>query len=125
MSVLDASLWLEVAVQRQPVETLPAPPILVPGHFDGEVLSGLRGLVSARELSKADGLALAKDLRSAALLRVALRELVEKAWPLSTSVSTYDAFYVALARREQAALFTCDAKLAAGAADLCDVHLVS
>ena len=43
---------------------------------------------------------------------------------LGEAVSAYDAPYVALAVREQTVLLTCDARLARGVADRCDVRLL-
>lgn len=125
MTVLDASLWIDIAIRRKPPEALPPAPITVPGHFDAEVLNALRGLVRGRELSRTGADGHVRGLALAALQRVRLHELIEEAWRVSKAVSAYDAFYVALARRERTALFTADARLAAGAADLCDVQLVS
>jgi predicted nucleic acid-binding protein len=124
MTVIDASVWLDIVVGRLTPGILPQPPVLVPGHFDAEVLSGLRGLARGGHLAPPDAQRRVEALARAPLLRVAVRDLLAQCWPLSAALSAYDAPYVALARREDAVLLTADAKLARGAADLCDVRLV-
>ena len=123
MTVIDASVWLDLVTGRLSPEILPQPPILVPGHFDAEVLSGLRGLARGGRLAQADVRRRVDGLARAALLRVPVRDLLAEAWTLTEAVSAYDALYVALARREDVALLTADGKLARGAAALCDVRL--
>jgi len=125
VSVIDASVWLDIVLGRLVPTVLPKAPILVPGHFDAEVLSGLRGLVRGGHLGPTDAQRRIEGLARAPLLRVAVHELLRDAWELSGRVSAYDAPYVALARREAVGLLTADAKLARGATGLCDVRLVS
>lgn len=124
MSVVDASVWLDVVAGHLGPEALPPPPIAVPGHFDAEVLSGLRGLCRGGQLDESATAGQVEVLRRAPLLRVAVPELLAEAWSLSAAVSSYDALYVALARRESMVLHTADARLARGAGDLCEVRLV-
>ncbi len=123
MRVIDASAWLFVLGAHDP-KTLGPQPWTVPGHFDAEVLHGLRGLVRGGSLTRADGTAWSAAVSQAPLLRVPVVELIEAAWRLAEAVSAYDALYVALARREGAPLVTRDARLARGAADLCEIQLL-
>lgn len=123
MTVIDASVWLDLVTGRLDPEILPRPPVLVPGHFDAEILSGLRGLARGGHLSPAEAQRRVDGLARAPLLRVPVRDLLVESWPLNAALSAYDAPYVALARREDAVLLTADAKLARGAAELCDVML--
>lgn len=125
MTVIDASVWLDLVVGRLATDVLPQPPVLVPGHFDAEVLSGLRGLCRGGHLAPHDARRRIDALVRAPLLRVPMRELLADAWALSSAVSAYDAPYVALARREAVELLTADAKLARGAAALCDLRLLA
>ncbi|MGI8593599.1 MAG: type II toxin-antitoxin system VapC family toxin [Solirubrobacteraceae bacterium] len=125
MTVIDASVWLDLVVGRLPPDVLPQPPVLVPCHFDAEVLSGLRGLSRGGHLAPQDAQRRVAGLARAPLLRVPVRELLGDAWPLSGALSAYDAPYVALARREAVGLLTADRKLARGAAGLCDVRLLA
>lgn len=125
MTVVDASVWLDLVVGRRTPEDLPDPPLLVPGHFDTEVLSGLRGLTRGGHLAAPDAARWVSGLMRAPLLRVPVRELLAEAWALSDAIPAYDAPYVALARREAVSLVTADAKLARGAAGMCDVRLLT
>lgn len=124
MTVIDASVWLDLVVGRLAPERLPAAPILVPGHFDAEVLSGLRGLTRGGHLALEHAQRRIDALGRAPLLRVPVQELLADAWTLSGSLSAYDAPYVALARREDITLLTADARLARGAAGLCALRLL-
>lgn len=124
MSVVDASVWLDVVAGHLPPSVLPAAPLTAPGHFDVEVLSGLRGLRRGGHLDETSAAAQVEVLRRAPLLRVPVAELLADAWDLSSAVSAYDALYVALARRESLTLHTADARLFRGARDLCTVRLL-
>lgn len=124
MTVLDASAWLELALGQADPDELPATDILVPAHFDSEVMSALRGLVRGGRIEPPEGHRLVTGLSRAPLVRVPLERLLEPAWLLSDAVSAYDSLYVALARRESPPLITADARLARGAAGLCDVRLL-
>lgn len=96
----------------------------MPGHFDAEVLSGLRGLTRGGHLVLEHAQRRIDALGRAPLLRVPVQELLADAWTLSGSLSAYDAPYVALARREDITLLTADARLARGAAGLCALRLL-
>lgn len=123
MTVLDASIWLSVVTGALEDTVLSGDGLWVPAHFDAEVLSGLRGLVRGGRLATEDGERWCVALRASPLGRVPLQDL-PGCWPLSEAVSAYDAPYVALAAQRRAPLLTCDARLARGAAQHCDVHLL-
>lgn len=122
--VIDASVWLDAVTGRLPTGSLPSAPT-VPALFDAEVLSGLRGLVRGGHLEAQVAVRQVRTLERAPLLRVPVAELLSTAWPLSAAVSAYDAFYVALAAREDVELQTADARLARGATGLCAVRLLA
>jgi len=107
MTVIDASVWLDIVVGRLAPDVLPGPPVLVPGHFDAEVLAGLRGLCRGGHLAPQAARRRIDGLARAPLLRVPVHELLEEAWALSASVSADDA------------------RLARGAGELCDVKLLA
>lgn len=123
MIVLDASVWLE-SLRSSAVDLEELSPALVPAHFDAEVLHGMRGLVRGGHMTRERGAFLLQALGQATLARVPVHELLDAAWPIAQAVSGYDAIYVALARREDVPLITTDARLARGAADLCEVRLL-
>lgn len=124
MTVVDASAWVAV-LGSDPADAFGDAALLVPGHFDAEVLSALRGLVRGGRLTREGGAGFLGALRAAPLSRVPVHELLDAAWPIAEAVSGYDALYVALARREDVPLVTADARLARGAAGLCDVRLLT
>jgi predicted nucleic acid-binding protein len=88
----------------------------VPEHFDVEALSGLRRYAIRGELTElraAEALAALRDLRR---LAYPVIELADEIWDLRDALTTYDAAYLALARRLDAGLVTLDGALAAAAA---------
>jgi len=123
MTVVDASAWVAV-LGSDPIDAFGDSALLAPGHFDAEVLNALRGLVRGGRLTRKDGAGFLDALRDASIFRISVGELTEAAWSLAEAVSAYDALYVALARREDVPLVTADARLARGAADLCEVRLL-
>jgi len=115
--VLDASAVVEVVAHRR-IDALPdrlnqGGTLHAPHLIDVEVTNAIRGLVSRGELSidvawgaRADAAEMSITLYPHALL-------LERAWQLRDTLSTYDAVYVALAELLPAPLVTCDARLAA------------
>jgi predicted nucleic acid-binding protein len=120
--VVDASAWVGVATGRLEPADLGSTPLLVPAHFDAEVLSALRGLVRGRHFEPDEGEAWWQATLAAPLERVPLADLPDL-WTLTTAVGAYDAPYVAVAVRARAPLLTTDARLARGAEPHCDVLL--
>jgi predicted nucleic acid-binding protein len=85
----------------------------VPEHFNVEALSALRRYAIRGELGElraAEALAALRDLRT---LTYPVIELVAEIWDLREALSTYDAAYLALARRLDVGLVTLDGGLAA------------
>jgi predicted nucleic acid-binding protein len=66
-----------------------------------------------------------EDLGALSADRVGLPALLPGAHAFADRVSASDAFYVALARAQDAELLTCDERLARGAAGLARVRLVT
>lgn len=120
MIVADASAVAELLLARPQAEAVraalaPHPELHVPEHFHVEVLSVLRRYSLRRELSgrrAAEALAGLDDLRA---VRYPVMEMVEMVWNLRDGLSTYDAAYLALARRLDVGLVTLDKGLAAAA----------
>jgi predicted nucleic acid-binding protein len=115
--VVDASAVVDYVALKQ-VDALPdrltrSGTLHAPHLIDVEVMHAMRGLVARGELST-DGAFLAR--RDAAEMRMTLYPhalLLERAWQLRHTHSTYDAVYIALAELLPAPLVTCDARLAA------------
>lgn len=116
--VLDASAAVELVLQTSRAERVaaralhPAQRIHAPHLIDIEVAQVLRRLVCAKELTPARaGLALS-DFADLVLQRHPHRPFISRIWGLRTSMSAYDAAYVALAEALGAPMLTCDEKLA-------------
>jgi predicted nucleic acid-binding protein len=118
--VTDASAVAELLLVRPRAEAVraalaPHPELHVPEHFHVEVLSVLRRYSIRKELSErrsAVALAALEDLRA---VRYPVMEMAEVIWDLRAGLTTYDAAYLALARRLDVGLLTLDKGLAAAA----------
>jgi predicted nucleic acid-binding protein len=116
--VLDASAAIELVLntpraERVAVRALdPAERIHAPYLIDVEVAQVLRRLVHARELTLARGALALNDFAELVIERHPHRPLLGRIWSLRTSLSAYDAAYVALAEALAAPMLTCDDKLA-------------
>lgn len=118
MIVLDASAAVELVLQtpragRVAARALhPAERIHAPHLIDVEVAQVLRRLVHAKELTPARaGLALA-DFAELVIERHPHHSFLGRIWSLRTSLSAYDAAYVALSEALAAPMLTCDERLA-------------
>ena len=120
MIVADASAVAEVLLARSQADAVrsvlaPHPELHVPEHFHVEVLSVLRRYSIRKELSERRStvaLAALEDLRT---VRYPVMEMADVVWDLRASLTTYDAAYLALARRLDVGLVTLDRGLAAAA----------
>jgi predicted nucleic acid-binding protein len=116
--VLDASATVEMllgtplgerVLERvvQPGESLHAPHLL-----DVEVVSVFRRLLAAGQVGEGRATQAITDLSDLDLVRYPHGDLVGRAWNLRGTVSAYDAMYVALGEALDAAVLTCDRRLA-------------
>ncbi len=100
-------------------------PILVPAHFDVEILSALRRLVQRGALEP-ERASLA--LQDAARLSAERREIVtllDEAFDLRDRLAPFDALYAVLARASGARVLTTDGRLARAAQGYVAVELVA
>lgn len=114
--VLDASAAVELLL-RTPAggraeAALRGRSVVVPSHFDAEVLSALGRLVRGGDLTESLVEPILKELARAPFARYTLQPLVTAAWALRHNLSLRDALYVTLARRLGATFVTADARLA-------------
>ena len=99
--------------------------LVAPHLIDLEVVSAWRRLAAAGELDdRRVGLAIA-DLAAMPIARVAHTGLIGRCWELRSSVTTYDATYVALAEAMAVTLLTADRRLAAAPGIECTVEVLT
>jgi predicted nucleic acid-binding protein len=85
---------------------------VAPELLDAEVLNVVRRYVRRGEMSAERAREALELLAEADVERFPIAPLVLDAWALRDNVSSYDAFYVALARGLRCPLITCDRALA-------------
>jgi predicted nucleic acid-binding protein len=103
----------------------PAERIHAPYLIDVEVAQVLRRLVHAKELTPARGALALGDFAELIIERHPHHPLLGRIWSLRTSLSAYDAAYVALAEALAAPMLTCDDKLARAHGHSAKIELVS
>jgi predicted nucleic acid-binding protein len=96
-----------------------------PEHWKAEVFSVLRGLVLGRKITEAVGAGAVSRLPRLGIDHVPLDSLLPRMWQLRSTVSGYDAPYVALAEARALTLVTSDARLARTATRYCRVELAN
>ena len=114
--VVDASVLVELLLLRpgSPLirSALAEQEAVAPQHLDAELLSALRGLVRRGDVMEARARLALRRITTAAIERFPLAPLLGEAWTMRDNLSSYDALYVALARRLECSLLTADARLA-------------
>lgn len=86
-----------------------------PDLVNAETMSVLRRLEAGGLLTPGRAAQAVADLERAPLRRVPTAPLLRPAWALRTTVSSYDACYLALAQQLACPLVTADLRLARGA----------
>ena len=118
MIVLDASAVVELVLGTDTGRTVsdriadPMVGLHVPHLIDVEVIHALRRYALEGELDGSAAALALDDYRALDLTRHAHEPLLGRVWELRRNLSAYDAVYVALAEALDAALVTCDVKLA-------------
>jgi predicted nucleic acid-binding protein len=118
--VTDASAVAEVLLARSRADAVrtvlaPHPELHVPEHFHVEVLSVLRRYSIRKELSERRSTVALTALEDLRAVRYPVMEMADVVWDLRAGLTTYDAAYLALARRLDVGLVTLDKGLAAAA----------
>lgn len=130
MIVLDASAAIEWLLQSpagikiekrlfSPSESLHTPHLL-----DVEVAQVLRRYVREKIISARRGQEALEDLADIPLSRYPHDFLIPRVWELRTTLTAYDAVYVALAELLDAPLLTCDGKIASASGHSANVEVV-
>jgi predicted nucleic acid-binding protein len=114
--VLDASAWVNVLTAGLEVPALDRTDLLVPPHFDAEVVGAVRALRRRRLISDTQATATVDRHLRAAFWRVHDPSDIRQAWAWRDVLSFRDAWYVALALRLGASWVTADQRAAGTAA---------
>jgi predicted nucleic acid-binding protein len=114
-AVVDASVLVDLLLTPSPVarSALAGTDPFAPELIDADATSAIARAVRNGAASKERGVLAVRRLARASIERVPLTPLLLDAWELRRDLSTYDAFYVALARRLACPLITADRRIAA------------
>lgn len=119
--VIDASAMVDYLVDSplaaRVAERIANNEILVPAHFDAEVLSALGRLHRGGELSEAEVEARVALTAQAPFHRHLLPPLLEGAWARHHNVRLVDALYIELANQVDATIITTDYGMSAVSGD--------
>lgn len=129
MIVVDASVVATALVDddvdgRHARERVRGEALTAPDLLDLEVVSVIRRLSAAGQLTQARAEQAVTDLRDLNLDRAPHRPLLARCWELRHNLSPYDAAYVALAEAFGAVLLTADTRLAAAPGTTCNIELI-
>ena len=123
-AVVDASLLVAATSDRGPegvwAEDVVSSGNLVAPHLAlAEATNILRRLELAGKLGRMEAAAAARDLLLIELELVSFSPFAERVWELRTNVTSYDAWYVAVAEELLLPLATLDRRLAAATGPRC------
>ncbi len=94
----------------------------VPAIFAADVTSALRGLVHRRALSPICAATALTEILSIKTLSYPFEPFARRTWELRDSLTTYEAWYVALAERLETQLVTADKRLADARGPRCPIR---
>ncbi|MEZ5085321.1 MAG: type II toxin-antitoxin system VapC family toxin [Tessaracoccus sp.] len=97
---------------------------VVPEPWCTEVLSVIRGLWLGRKLDDRRAERAVQALRTMVVDVVPAGLLLPRMWELRSSLTAYDASYVAAAELRSCALVTADARIARSGAARCEIELI-
>ncbi len=129
MIVVDAGVALEAIVFTGALgplarRRLARGQVHAPELLDLEVASALRRLVQRGALAAEQAAYALNDLRRARIIRHSHRQFLPRIWELRENISAYDAAYVAIAERANAALLTLDRRLANAPGPRCRIEVM-
>ncbi|WP_159620923.1 type II toxin-antitoxin system VapC family toxin [Ruania rhizosphaerae] len=100
------------------------PAWIVPEHWHTEVFSAIRGLWLGKRLDDAHAERAAATLARMVVGATPTAPLLPRMWELRSSLSAYDAAYVAAAESHACTLVTADARIARSGAARCDIRVI-
>ena len=130
MIVLDASAAIEWLLQSPAGIKIDkrifsvSESLHVPHLLDIEVAQVLRRYVREKIIPAQRGREALEDLDGLPLSRYSHDFLITRVWELRSTLTAYDAVYVALAEALDAPLLTCDRRLASASGHSADVEIV-
>ena len=130
MIVLDASAVIEWLLQTPAGMKIDerifshSEPLHAPHLLDVEVAQVLRRYVREKALTPQRGREALEDLGDLPLNRYPHDFLIPRVWELRTTLTAYDAVYVALAELLDGVLLTCDRKIASASSHLAKVEVI-
>lgn len=124
-SVLAPALGDDGADGEQARDRLKGEVLAAPELIDLEVPSILRRLVLAGGMPLRRAELALSDLLALPLRRVAHRALLPRCWELRSTLTVYDAAYVALAEELSATLLTADTRLSRAPGLRCQVEVLT
>ena len=105
--------WAEAAVSKG---ALAAPELALP-----EATNSLRRLELAGEISRVEANSAYQDLLGLNVRLYSFRPFAERVWDLRANLTSYDAWYVALAEALDCPLVTLDRRLSRAVGPVCDI----
>lgn len=130
MSVVDASVVVDALVVSGPrseaAEAVLGSQSIIeaPAIMKAEALSALRRYEAREELSSSAAREALDELSRLSVRAFPVDPFIDRIWELRTSVSPYDAWYVAIAEELDTVLLTTDQRLAAAPGPRCPIEVV-
>ena len=125
MIVVDASAAVSALLNDgQARRLLAGESVRAPHLVDVEVVSALRRQVIAGGLTSAAAQGALGVWRRLGMIRYAASPLMDRVWELQSTITAYDAMYVALAENLDCALVTADARLSGASGPRCPITVV-
>lgn len=125
MIVIDASVAvLGLLNDGEARGHLVSDPVGLPHLADSEVVHALRAHVRRGEIEAADGQRAIQRWSRLGIHRFAVTGLLDRVWVLRSTLSAYDATYVALAEALGSALLTADVRLSRAPGPTCPITIV-
>jgi predicted nucleic acid-binding protein len=124
--VVDASAAVAALLNAGPARrAVGADQLHAPHLIDSEVANALRRSEAAGRVSSASATAALATWRGLGLIRYPVIGVIDRVWQLRSSLSSYEAAYVALAEALGCALVTCDRRLTLAPRLQCPITVLS
>lgn len=130
MSVLDASIVVDALVgvgdlgaaarRRLRDERNPAAPQIL----KVESVSAIRSMTHRGDIAETRARAALHQLRRLSVAAYPIEPMMDRIWEMRSTLSAYDAWYVALAERLTTTLVTTDRRLASANGPRCEIEVV-